>query len=546
MEPEEPPIEEWDAWTGEQYYPEEEQPVATQQTFRAVNVVRIRRINVYESPILSLSCNGTTIHVVIDTGATSSCITLDTSNRLELRVMPTLHTALMVDGGTPLDVAGELHTTYYRGKIPLTFSGLIVSSMSVDILGGNNFVVENDLSLRPKKNAISIGDLTTVMTTPPSVLQMEKQDARLRLVTVNRQVTVVPGDPVQLRVPFDMPSNGHVQAEPNCQQTKPFFEPRIVPVVNGVLNLKKNCQIAKVRRVYDTDTFQRNAVPPSLPPVEPVPLEEVLRGVTLDDAGNLPEAVLKYLQQVIADNLEVFQEDFPSYNQSFGELFATINFNSNTRPPPPKLRMPAYSKHGQWLLMMKFLEMIRDGVLKRPQDLGVEPLYLSNCWMVLKPSSAGKPPDQCKPEDVRIVTGYDGLNPYLKQKPGKVTPVEQVFTSIASWKVMGQIDYKNMFWQVPIKNDTPQDGHKQGYLAVRTPLGTYIMDRSPQGLLGMSETQDELLDLILGDLVASGDVVIKADNIFFGSSTPEEAAKILSIILTRCKMADFRVKPSKV
>ena len=58
------------------------------------------------------------------------------------------------------------------------------------------------------------------------------------------------------------------------------------------------------------------------------------------------------------------------------------------------------------------------------------------------------------------------------------------------------------------------------------------MDRSPQGLLGMSETQDELLDLILGDLVASGDVVIKADNIFFGSSTPEEAAKILSIILT--------------
>ena len=76
--------------------------------------------------------------------------------------------------------------------------------------------------------------------------------------------------------------------------------------------------------------------------------------------------------------------------------------------------MPAYSAHGQYLLLVMFLEMIRNGVLKRPEEVGVEPHYLAKSWMVLKPSSAGKPPQECEPKDMRIVVGFDVLNKYIR------------------------------------------------------------------------------------------------------------------------------------
>ena len=41
---------------------------------------------------------------------------------------------------------GEVHTMFTRGSIPLHFSGLVIANMAVDILGGANFRIENDIA----------------------------------------------------------------------------------------------------------------------------------------------------------------------------------------------------------------------------------------------------------------------------------------------------------------------------------------------------------------------------------------------------------------
>ena len=106
----------------------------------------------------------------------------------------------------------------------------------------------------------------------------------------------------------------------------------------------------------------------------------------------------------------------------------------------------------------------------------------------------------------------------------KVTTVEQVFTSIASWAVVGEMDLKDFYWQVPWRSQSSEDKYRQGFLCVRTPVGTYVYMRDPQGLIGMTEIQDEVMDLVLGDLVANGQAFIKADNIYFGGRDAQEAA----------------------
>ena len=54
-----------------------------------------------------------------------------------------------------------------------------------------------------------------------------------------------------------------------------------------------------------------------------------------------------------------------------------------------------------------------------------------------------------------------------------------------------------------------------------------IYTRAPQGLLGMSEFEDEVTNKVLRDLVASGHAMKIVDNIFYGAETLKEAADIL-------------------
>ena len=327
-----PEEDQGDLWPDDQ---EEEQSYGATPftTFRMLSVVRIRKVNVYKSPILSLSFNGITVHVDVDTRATSSCMSFKMASKLGLNVQATNHTAVQVDGGTPLQAIGKVHTTFYRGNKPLTFSGLVIETMSVDILGGGNFITENDLSLRPKKKLISIGDHATVMATSPTILQMDQLDFRKRLVATQRSLSVVPGDPIQMRVPFDMPANCHIAVQPNYQQAKDFMEPQLIEVRNGmftifnesndILKVKKNCQLVNVKQAYDWFTFN-SKLPPKLPPVERRTYKEVIKEMNLDDAKNLDKATLDFLQSVVKENLDVFQPDFPGYNQIFGPLHGSL------------------------------------------------------------------------------------------------------------------------------------------------------------------------------------------------------------------------------
>ena len=136
-------------------------------------VPRIGRLNVYESPILSCSHNTSTVHIVLDSGATCSLMSLNMTKKLGLHVQKTVHKAVQVDGQSPLKVVGEVHTQLTRGNITLNFSGLVITEMAADILGGTNFLIENDISYRMAKGTIQIGPSCTVLSTSPTVLQLD-------------------------------------------------------------------------------------------------------------------------------------------------------------------------------------------------------------------------------------------------------------------------------------------------------------------------------------------------------------------------------------
>ena len=130
-----------------------------------MRLIQIRQINIYESPILYMAHSKHTVHCVLDSGATASLISLRKVQELSFKIWPTVHTAVQVDGVSGLKVLGEVHSEFTRGALVLHFSALVVNKLGTDVLGGTNFLKENDIYARMAKDTIVIK--ATISSTQP-------------------------------------------------------------------------------------------------------------------------------------------------------------------------------------------------------------------------------------------------------------------------------------------------------------------------------------------------------------------------------------------
>ena len=113
--------------------------------------------------------------------------------------------------------------------------------------------------------------------------------------------------------------------------------------------------------------------------------------------------------------------------------------------------------------------------------------------------------------DVRLVVGLDPLNKFLMDPPGKITKTDTIYTSLASWEFMGELDFSDFYFQIKFRTDSERDKQKLGYLCIRTAMGTMCFTAATMGLLGIGVDLDELTDKVFGDLALSGHLVMISD-----------------------------------
>ena len=512
-------------------------------------------LNIYDSPILVLSHDSNTVYLTLDTGATTSLAKEEKVRALGLKILPTSHRAVQVDGKSTLKVVGEVHTLFTRGTTVLPFSALVVAGLVTDFLAGTNFIIENDVTISMAKKKVTIGDTLTLPTTPITVLQLDRL-SKHNLVSVTRRTEVHPGDTFTLSLPTNMAGSEQVLIEPNLRQTKPFFPPsiskveanqiRITNTSDSIVNLKKNTQVAifttTVPGSHRSFSPINNIISPQ-PTLKP--LKDVLKEMVIDGSHKLSSQQKQPFLDSISRHLAVFGNDLPGYNHHFGKVYASFEFATKTKPKSYKLRKPSYGHHAERLFNQKCLQMKQQNVLADPAHIGIQPLLLNNAWIVKKASAGRKPWEECSVKDVRVVVGFDFLNKYLQNPPGEVTKPEKIFASVASWKYMAEIDAKDCYFQIPLRMDAR---HKKmlAYMCIKTALGTLCFTRAAMGLLGMDVFQDEMMQRIFGDLILDGKLITLADNIYFGADTLEGLSALLEEVLSRCEDADLRIKPSKV
>ena len=432
---------------------DEETASVSAARFLPNSVHKINRINVHESPILACSSGKNTVYVILNTGATASLITMKKAKSLNLRIYPTSQKAVQVDGETDLPILGEVHTTLKRGNMSLKFDGLVVSSLGVDILGGTNFHIDNDVYTRMSKGTIHVGDSYVFQSTPPALLSMSAVASPTQcLIKIAKTLTLLPGDSTTFLSPTHVDPESHVMIEPNLEQTTPFFNPCIKQLSNSqfeienqsdsAITLKKNCQAI---RLYKTISHQSSIR--YLP--EPIPIRPRVEDINI--SVGTPNATKSHLLAVAKEFPEVFDGTLPGYNGAFGPVFADFNFASRARPSAQKLRSPAYGSCQELLFNEKCQILKSQNVLIDPLEHGVSPSLTHNSWVVRKPSSAHKSWEECKVDDVRLVVGLDPLNKFLRDPPGKITKTDTIYSAISNWKVMGEVDFSDFYFQIKFR-----------------------------------------------------------------------------------------------
>ena len=222
------------------------------------DVIKIGRINIYESPILSVKAMNKTHHIVLDTGATASLISLAKAQELKLKIYPTVHRAVQVDGISDLKVLGEVHTEFERGNHVLHFSGLVVNKLGTSILGGTNFHKENDVYSRLAKDTIVIKGTNIFQSTPVEILKMDENTKSAKLVSVKKTQILMPGDKLEMELPPSCSSSGVYFVEPKLGQGYPCCLPQIVNAFDNKIfvEIKDNVNNEPVKLSKNTKPVQ--------------------------------------------------------------------------------------------------------------------------------------------------------------------------------------------------------------------------------------------------------------------------------------------------
>ena len=240
------------------------------------------------------------VRITLDSGATGNMIRHSLVTRLGGQINPSSQSAHQADGCSPLKVVGETRLSFTRANREFSFEGLVVENLDVDILAGTPFMETNDISIRPAKRQVTIGDGPTYAY-GSQALALTSTAARRAIVlrAPPTSTTIWPGDFVEINLPDDALPDCEYALEPRSDApsvrkltaSQLWPPPSIVSSVAGKIripnlssephSLKRNEHFCQVNPVFSPAI---NVAASSTPSCEPCPRP---RGPTASPTGDI-------------------------------------------------------------------------------------------------------------------------------------------------------------------------------------------------------------------------------------------------------------------
>lgn len=286
---------------------------------------------------------------------------------LGTRISGSSQSAHQADGSSPLTVIGEARLTFTRDSHDLLFEGLVVENIDTEILAGIPFIEKNDVSIRPSRRGVILGD-NHVYTYGSSPQQSTAHTIRRAHIVraPSPSTTLWPSDLVEIDLPSEMLSSVNTfSVEPRIvtDQSMSWPEPCLVSSVSGKLcipnltsaprMLKRNEHFCKVRCTFVPKV-------PTCTQAESIPMPTPQSSEFHSDTVRVdPETLLS--EEIRFKDIYANMTVFSIYNGASGPLDAKVNMGP-IQPPQREDRVPQYSKDQLVTLQEKFDELESIGV----------------------------------------------------------------------------------------------------------------------------------------------------------------------------------------
>lgn len=170
--------------------------------------------------------------------------------------------------------------------------------------------------------------------------------------------------------------------------------------------------------------------------------------------------------------------------------------------------------------------LVRNGVLS-PGDSA----FTSPVFYVLKKAGDGKTAAKG-----RLCFDYRKINGLIKNKNFPLITCKNFFDKAGQYKYFCVLDIQNAFLSLPLTEKARQ------YLAIITPFGTYLPNRTPFGLKTSPSAFCFALSKILGDLDFTNYFM---DDIHIGGRTEKEMVENLKTVMDRLFQHNLKIRLSK-
>ena len=386
-------------------------------------------------------------------------IRLSAAKMLGVKIEKSSQFAHQADGLSPLKVVGETKLIVVRDKRDFVFEGLVVEQLDVDILAGIPFMEINDITVRPAKHQVILGDGTTYAYGSCKDKTTQHTVRRTHVIYApSISSTVWPGEYIEVNLPDDMIGiEDDFAIEPRLSVNKTDRDhtmwptPDIVTSVAGKIRipnltdqpqvLKRHehfCQVHSVSVPAETEPFSSHCSSPT-PRAQVDTKSKIVHSdfVHLDPDNTFPINVKAKFQDLMFQYNDVFNPKIEGYNGSSGPFQAVVNMGP-VQPPQRKGRIPQYSRDKLTELQKKFDDLEEVGVFVRPEDVDVAVEYLNPSFLIKKPS-------------FRLVTAFADVGRYSKPQPSLMPDVDSILRQIASWKYIIKTDLTQAFYQIPLQ-----------------------------------------------------------------------------------------------
>ena len=219
-----------------------------------------RRVQITQSPY-NVFYQHYPVKVVIDSGAETNMIRESAARQIGIPISSSSQLALQADGHSSLEVVGETRITLTRDKHSFLLEALVVSNLDSDILAGVPFMIQNDISIRPSKKPVQIGDDTFVSysTQPKTSSTHTIRSCMAHILRVPVKTIIWPGEFIEVDTPSELPV---VAIKPRCESSysSTWLKPSILSSIDGKVHIpnhtsspiviKKNDHFGQLSEVF--------------------------------------------------------------------------------------------------------------------------------------------------------------------------------------------------------------------------------------------------------------------------------------------------------